>query len=45
MPTISEFYGLSIYMYNNYVSKLNGEISSKEVNEFNEGLENIKDYF
>ena len=36
---------LAIYMYNNYVSKLNGEISSKEVNEFNEGLENIKDYF
>lgn len=36
---------LAIYMYNRYLSELNGEISSKEVNEFNDCLENIKDYF
>ena len=36
---------LVIYMYNNYMGDLSGEISSKEVNEFNNGLEQIGRYF
>ncbi len=36
---------LAIYMYNNYVSDLSGEISSKEVNEFNNELNNLARYF
>ena len=36
---------LVIYMYNNYMGDLSGEISSKEVNEFNSGLERIGRYF
>lgn len=34
---------LVIYMYNNYVSDLSGEISSKEVKEFNSQLNSLKD--
>lgn len=36
---------LAIYMYNSYVSDLSGEISSREVNEFNTQLANLKSYF
>lgn len=36
---------LAIYMYNNYVSDLSGEIASKEVKEFNTELNNIGKYF
>ncbi|MBR2558571.1 MAG: class III signal peptide-containing protein [Methanobrevibacter sp.] len=36
---------LVIYMYNNYVSDLSGEISSKEVKEFNNQLNNLEKYF
>ncbi len=36
---------LAIYMYNNYMSDLSGEISSREVNEFNNQLANLKNYF
>ena len=36
---------LAIYMYNNYSHDLSGEISSKEVNEFNKCLNNIGNYF
>ena len=36
---------LAIYMYNNYVSDLSGEIASKEVNEFNLELNNLGNYF
>ncbi|WP_407413033.1 class III signal peptide-containing protein [Methanobrevibacter sp.] len=36
---------LAIYMYNNYLSDLSGEISSREVNEFNNELSNLKSYF
>ena len=32
---------LVIYMYNRYMGDLTGEISSKEVREFNSGLNNI----
>jgi uncharacterized protein (UPF0333 family) len=36
---------LAIYMYNNYVKDLSGEISSKEVKQLNSGLNNLKNYF
>ena len=36
---------LVIYMYNNYITDLSGQISSKEVNEFNSQLNNIWSYF
>ena len=36
---------LVIYMYNNYVSDLSGEISSKEVKEFNSQLNSLESYF
>ena len=34
-----------IYMYNNYMSDLGGQIQSKEVNEFNNQLKTIERYF
>ena len=36
---------LAMYMYNNYVSDLSGEIASKEVKEFNGELNNLGKYF
>ncbi len=36
---------LAIYMYNNYMGDLSSEISSKEVNEFNNQLNNLGKYF
>ena len=36
---------LVIYMYNSYMSDLSGEVSSREVNEFNNQLANLKSYF
>lgn len=36
---------LVIYMYNNYINDLSGEISSKEVNEFNFELNELGKYF
>lgn len=36
---------LAIYMYNRYMDDLGGEISSKEVKEFNNQLNNLKNYF
>nr|WP_295160114.1 class III signal peptide-containing protein [uncultured Methanobrevibacter sp.] len=36
---------LAIYMYNNYVSDLSGQISSKELNEFNGELNELYKYF
>lgn len=36
---------LAIYMYKNYMSDLSGEISSKEVAEFNNGLNNLGRFF
>lgn len=36
---------LAIYMYKSYMSDLSGEISSREVNEFNNQLSNLKNYF
>ena len=33
---------LAIYMYNNYMDDLSSEISSKEVNEFNNQLNNLE---
>ena len=36
---------LAIYMYNNYIGDLGGEISSKEVKELNNELNNLKKYF
>ncbi|MCI6993980.1 class III signal peptide-containing protein [uncultured Methanobrevibacter sp.] len=36
---------LVIYMYNNYMNDLGGEINSKEVNEFNSQLKTLKNYF
>ena len=36
---------LVIYMYNNYMSDLSGEIASREVREFNNQLANIGRYF
>lgn len=36
---------LAIYMYKNYMGDLSGEISSKEVAEFNNGLNNLGRFF
>ena len=36
---------LVIFMYNNYMDDLTGEISSKEVNEFNGELNNLGRFF
>lgn len=36
---------LVIYMYNSYMNDLSGEIASKEVNEFNNQLKNLGNYF
>lgn len=36
---------LAIYMYNNYISDLSGEIQSKEVKEFNDELKILGKYF
>jgi uncharacterized protein (UPF0333 family) len=36
---------LSIHLYKNYMNDLTGEISSKEVNEFNNELINLGRYF
>ena len=36
---------LVIYMYNNYMNDLGGEINSKEVNEFNSQLKTLKNHF
>ena len=36
---------LVIYMYNDYMNDLSGEIASKEVNEFNNQLIHLKSYF
>lgn len=36
---------LAIYMYNNYVSDLSGQISSKELTEFNGELNELYKYF
>jgi uncharacterized protein (UPF0333 family) len=33
---------LAIYMYNNYMNDLASEITSKEVNEFNNELKNLE---
>lgn len=36
---------LAIYMYNNYVNDLNGEIASREVNQFNDEINNLAIFF
>ena len=36
---------LAIYMYNNYINDLSGEIASKEVKEFNAELNALGKYF
>lgn len=36
---------LAIYMYNNYLCDLSGEIASKEVKEFNGELNTLKNHF
>lgn len=36
---------LAIYMYNNYLNDLSGEIASKEVNDFNRILTDMENYF
>ena len=36
---------LAIFMYNKYMAGLGGEINSKEVNEFNNQISNIGNYF
>jgi uncharacterized protein (UPF0333 family) len=36
---------LAIYMYNNYMDELSGEIASKEVREFNSELNALGKYF
>lgn len=36
---------LAIHMYKNYMNDLSGEISSKEVNEFNNELTSLGRYF
>ena len=36
---------LAIHMYNNYMSDLSGEISSREVNQFNNQLNGLGKYF
>lgn len=36
---------LAVHMYNSYMGELGGEISSKEVNEFNNELNKLSNYF
>ena len=36
---------LAIYMYNNYISDLSGEIASNEVRQFNSELDTLGKYF
>lgn len=36
---------LAIYMYNNYLSDLSGQIESREVKQFNSQLHNLGNYF
>lgn len=36
---------LVIYMYNNYMGDLSGEIASREVNQFNSQMHHISTYF
>ena len=36
---------LAIHMYNNYMSDLSGEISSREVSQFNNQLNGLGKYF
>lgn len=36
---------LAIYMYNNYVNDLNGEIASREVNQFNDEINDLSTFF
>ena len=36
---------LVIHMYNNYMNDLSGEITSKEVKEFNSQLKALENYF
>jgi uncharacterized protein (UPF0333 family) len=36
---------LAIYMYNNYMADLSGEIASKEVSQFNSQLKGLGKYF
>ncbi len=36
---------LVIHMYNGYLGELGGEISSREVNEFNNEIIRLSDYF
>ena len=36
---------LAIYMYNNYISDLSGEVASKEVRQFNSELNALEKYF
>lgn len=36
---------LVIYIYNNYINELGGEIASKEVNEFNNQIKALEIYF
>lgn len=36
---------LAIYMYNNYVNDLNGEIASREVNQFNDEINELSTFF
>ena len=36
---------LVIYMYNNYLADLSGQINSKEVKEFNNELNSLNNYF
>ena len=36
---------LVIYIYNNYINELGGEIASEEVNEFNNQIKALEIYF
>ncbi len=36
---------LAVHMYNSYMGELGGEVSSKEVNEFNNELIKLSGYF
>lgn len=36
---------LAVHMYNRYINDLSSEISSKEVNEFNNQIVNLQKYF
>lgn len=36
---------LAIYMYNNYINDFGSEMASKEVNDLNNELANINNYF